>query len=76
MSLVLVVPVAEAALFTAGCAAIHALRRHADGVTLALAGLTVLLVLLVGISCTPEDVLDGPDGGLTQETGTVRPAID
>lgn len=76
MSFALVVPVVEAAVFTAGCAAIHALRRHADSVTVALAGLAVLLVLLVGISCTPEAVLDGPDGGPTAETATGRPVIN
>ncbi|MDP4024538.1 hypothetical protein Q8W71_18090 [Methylobacterium sp. NEAU 140] len=53
MSLALV-PVAEAALFTLGCMAIHALRRHADAVTAMLAGLATLLVLMVGIACAPE----------------------
>ena len=71
----LALPLAEAALFTAGCAVIHALRRHADGVTVALAGLVVLLVLLVGISSTPEGVLKAQAGDLIEEAGAV-PSID
>ena len=54
MSLVLAIPAAEAAAFTAGCAAIHALRRQADGVTLGLAGLLAIVVLLLGIAATPD----------------------
>ena len=50
------VPVAEAALFTFGCVAIHALRRHADVVTATLACLVTLLVLMIGIACAPETV--------------------
>lgn len=48
------VPVAEATLFTFGCLVIHALRRHADVVTAALACLATLLVLMIGIACAPE----------------------
>jgi hypothetical protein len=53
MSFVLV-PVAEAALFTFGCLVIHALRRHADVVTATLACLATLLVLMIGIAYAPE----------------------
>lgn len=53
MSFVLV-PVAEAALFTLGCLIIHTLRRHADVVTATLACLATLLVLMIGIACTPD----------------------
>jgi lysylphosphatidylglycerol synthetase-like protein (DUF2156 family) len=50
------VPVTEAALFTLGCVAIHALRRHADVVTATLACLATLLVLMIGIVCAPESL--------------------
>lgn len=50
----LMVPVTEAALFTLGCIAIHALRRHADVVTATLACLATLLVLMIGIAYAPE----------------------
>lgn len=46
-------PVAEAALFTLGCMAIHALRRHADTVTATLACFATILVLLLGIAFAP-----------------------
>jgi hypothetical protein len=48
------VPVTEAVLFTLGCIAIHALRRHADTVTATLACFATLLVLLLGIVYAPE----------------------
>lgn len=48
------VPVTEAALFTLGCIAIHALRRQADVVTAALACFATLLILMIGIACAPE----------------------
>jgi hypothetical protein len=48
------VPVTEAALFTLGCIAIHALRKHADAVTAMLACFVTLLVLMIGIVCAPE----------------------
>ena len=54
MSLALAIPAAEAAVFTAGCAAIHGLRRQADGVTLGLVGILAILVLLLGIAATPD----------------------
>ncbi len=47
-------PFTEAALFTLGCMAIHALRRHADTVTAALACFVTLLVLMLGIAYAPE----------------------
>ncbi len=47
-------PVVEASLFTLGCMAIHALRRHADVVTATLACFATLLVLLIGVLCAPE----------------------
>ena len=50
------IPVAEATLFTLGCLAIHALRRHADVVTATLACLATLLVLMIGIACAPESL--------------------
>ena len=46
-------PVAEAALFTLGCMAIHALRRHADTVTATLACFATILVLMLGIAFAP-----------------------
>lgn len=49
-------PVAEAALFTLGCMAIHALRRHADTVTATLACFATILVLLLGIAYAPASV--------------------
>ncbi len=57
MSFALTLPVAEASLFTFGCLLIHALRRHADIVTGALACLLVLLTLLLALLKTPEPVL-------------------
>lgn len=51
---VLVVPVMEAAFFTLGCIAIHALRRRADVVTATLACFATLLVLMIGIAYAPE----------------------
>ncbi len=48
------VPVSEAALFTLGCIAIHAMRRHADTVTATLACFATLLVLLLGMIYAPE----------------------
>lgn len=57
MSLALTLPVAEASLFTFGCLLIHALRRHADIVTGALACLLVLVTLLLAVAGTPEPVL-------------------
>ena len=73
MSLALAIPAAEAALFTAGCAAIHALRRQADGVTLGLAGLLAIVVLLLGIAATPDmDVAVQADGGV-EETSLAQP---
>lgn len=42
------VALATAASFTAGCAGIHALRRHADVVTLVLGGLAYGLTTAVG----------------------------
>lgn len=42
------IPLAVAASFTAGCALIHALRRHADAVTLALGLLAYGLAAAVG----------------------------
>lgn len=51
------VPLAEATLFTLGCILIHALRRHADVVTAALACFATLLVLLIGLAFAPEQVL-------------------
>ncbi|GJE38783.1 hypothetical protein [Methylobacterium persicinum] len=50
----LAVPVTEAALFTLGCIAIHALRRHADVVTATLACFATILILMIGIACAPE----------------------
>ncbi|MCJ2015764.1 hypothetical protein [Methylobacterium sp. J-076] len=47
-------PMAEAALFTLGCMAIHALRRHADTVTATLACFVTILVLMLGIAYAPE----------------------
>ncbi|WP_375465228.1 hypothetical protein [uncultured Methylobacterium sp.] len=73
MSMALAMPLVEATVFTGGCAVIHALRRHADRVTMVLAGLTVLLVLLVGIGCTPDSFLTAQAGGLIEETGAVQP---
>lgn len=46
-------PVAEAALFTLGCMAIHALRQHADTVTATLACFATILVLMLGIAFAP-----------------------
>lgn len=46
-------PVTEAALFTLGCIAIHALQRHAETVTATLACFATLLVLLVGLVYAP-----------------------
>lgn len=48
------VPVAEAALFTFGCLVIHALRRDADVVTATLACFATLLILMIGIAYAPE----------------------
>ena len=44
----------EAALFTLGCIAIHAMRRHADTITATLACFATLLVLMLGIAYAPE----------------------
>ncbi|MFC6792598.1 hypothetical protein ACFQE0_25415 [Methylobacterium komagatae] len=51
------VPVAEAAVFTLGCIAIHALRRHADVVTATLACFATILFLLIGASLAPASML-------------------
>lgn len=75
MSLALALPVTEAVLFTAGCAAIHALRRQADGVTLALVGILALLVLLVAIAATPEAYRAAQTDGLVEATGLIQPGI-
>ncbi|WP_375454144.1 hypothetical protein [uncultured Methylobacterium sp.] len=66
-------PVAEAAAFTAGCALIHALRQRADGVTVALAGIVAILVLLLGIACTPEALPTAQGDGGVEETSLVQP---
>lgn len=66
-------PVAEAAAFTAGCALIHALRRRADEVTVALAGIVAILVLLLGIACTPEALPTAQGGRVVEETSLVQP---
>ena len=50
------VALAVAALFTAGCATIHALRRHADAVTL------VLGLLAYGLATALGSVLAGRGG--------------
>ncbi len=42
------VALAAAATFTAGCAGIHDLRRHADVVTLVLSGLAYELTTAIG----------------------------
>lgn len=57
MSFALALPVAEASLFTLGCLMIHALRRHADIVTGALACLLVLVTMMLAVAGTPEPVL-------------------
>ncbi|MCJ2008440.1 hypothetical protein FV232_24155 [Methylobacterium sp. WL30] len=73
MSLALAIPAAEAAMFTAGCAAIHALRRQADGVTLGLAGLLAIVVLLLGIAWTPDLYLAAQTDDVLVETTLSQP---
>jgi hypothetical protein len=58
MTLALIAPVAEAAVFTAGCALIHALRHQAPRVTCAL--LVVLCIVALGVLATALADL-GPD---------------
>ncbi|MDR7037715.1 MULTISPECIES: hypothetical protein [Methylobacterium] len=57
MSISLAMPITEAALFTAGCAVIHAQRGRAEQVTVALACLVVLLAFALGIASLPEGLL-------------------
>ncbi len=57
-------PVAEAALFTLGCMAIHALQRHADTVTATLACFATILILLLGIAYAPTSVSHYQSGDL------------
>ena len=64
MSFALSLPVAEASFFTLGCLLIHALRRHADLVTGALACLLVLVTLLLAVVGAPEPVLRAHAGAL------------
>jgi hypothetical protein len=67
------VPLAEATLFTLGCILIHALRRHADVVTATLACFATLLVLMIGLTFAPEQVLRYQSASLA-EYGFVDPA--
>ncbi|GJD43095.1 hypothetical protein AFCDBAGC_0939 [Methylobacterium cerastii] len=73
MSLALAIPAAEAAVFTAGCATIHGLRRQADGVTLGLAGILAILVLLFGIAATPDGYRAFQIDDALTETSLVQP---
>lgn len=73
MSLALAIPAVEAAVFTVGCAAIHALRRQADGVTLGLAGVLAILVLLLAIAWTPDLYLAVQADAGIEETAPMQP---
>ncbi|WP_430913128.1 hypothetical protein [Methylobacterium sp. sgz302541] len=57
MPVPLMLPVAEAAVFTAGCLVIHAQRKRANTVTVLLAGLAAVLVVLLGMACLPESYI-------------------
>ncbi|MEA1831319.1 hypothetical protein U8607_04405 [Methylobacterium durans] len=57
MSISLALPLSEAALFTAGCAVIHAQRARAEQVTAALACIVVLLSFAVGVASLPENLM-------------------
>ena len=55
MTLAPILPLAEAAAFTAGCVVIHALRHRAQRVTFALLGL-LCLVALGGLALALADI--------------------
>lgn len=57
MTVPLILPVAEAAVFTAGCVVIHAQRRRANTVTILLAAAVAVLVVLLGMAALPERYL-------------------
>lgn len=65
-------PVAEAAVFTAGCIVIHIQRRRADTITAMLATLAGLLLFLVGVASLPESYVAQQERTATEEirTGT------
>ena len=55
MAIALSIPLAEAALFTAGCALIHARRQRPHQTTLVLMGLAALLVAALAIAAVPPN---------------------
>jgi hypothetical protein len=52
------IPAAEAAVFTLGCALIHAQRHHAERLTDALAVVAVVALLGTALLATPEEGLN------------------
>ena len=57
MAVTIVMPLAEAAVFMAGCLVIHTQRRRADQVTVALTCMAVLLAFMLGLALTPDSFL-------------------
>lgn len=58
MPAVTLVPAAEAAIFTLGCALIHAQRRHAELLTEVLAVVAAIALLLTASLTVPEEELN------------------
>ncbi|KAB1072207.1 hypothetical protein F6X51_17100 [Methylobacterium planeticum] len=68
-------PIAEAAVFTAGCLVIHTQQRRADQVTVALACVAVLLAFVLGIALTPDSFLRD-QVGVAIENGELGQQLD
>jgi hypothetical protein len=75
LAVTLVLPLAEAAMFTAGCLVIHTQRRRADQVTVALACIAVLLAFVLGLALTPDSFL-GDQLMVAIENGELGQQID
>lgn len=58
MSSLPLIPLAEAAAFTLGCAGIQALRNHAVRLTQVLVATVFVAVLTIAFAMTPDDELN------------------
>ncbi|WP_336486436.1 hypothetical protein [Methylobacterium nigriterrae] len=74
MAVAIVVPLAEAALFTAGCLVIHAQRRHPDRVTVTLTCVAVLLAFVLGLALTPDSYVR--DQMISVDNGEIGQQLD
>ncbi|MGT2477867.1 hypothetical protein ACU4GR_01020 [Methylobacterium oryzae CBMB20] len=74
MPAVTLVPAAEAAVFTLGCALIHAQRRHAERLTKVLAMVAIIALLTTASLAVPEEELNKAAlGAAMSELGATLP---